>query len=186
MINKVVLVGRLTKDPDLKYSGSGTPVVRFTLAVNRTFTNQNGQREADFINCVSFRRQAENVNRFVRKGSLVGVEGRIQTGSYEAQDGSRRYTTDVICDSVQFLESRNSQSETVDVQNTYNNNNNYNQGQNNQGFNQNRGQQPRNNANMGQGQAPNQQQQKKNNNIDDDPYFSGVGNVDISEDDLPF
>ena len=106
MINRVVLVGRLTKDPELRYSPSGIAMARFTLAVNRTFSNQQGEREADFISCVVWRKQAENTANFLKKGSLAGVEGRIQTGSYEGQDGKRVYTTDVIADSVQFLEPR--------------------------------------------------------------------------------
>ena len=107
MINRVVLVGRLTKDPELKYTPSGIAMARFTLAVNRTFTNQQGEKEADFINCLVWRKQAENTANYLKKGSLAGVEGRIQTGSYEGQDGKRVYTTDVVVDSVQFLEPRN-------------------------------------------------------------------------------
>ncbi|MDE5977400.1 MAG: single-stranded DNA-binding protein [Turicibacter sp.] len=106
MINRVVLVGRLTRDPELKYTTNGIANLRFSIAVNRTFTSQNGERQADFINCVAWRGQAENMAKFLRKGSLIGVEGRIETGSYQAQGGSMRYTTDVVCDSVQFLEPR--------------------------------------------------------------------------------
>lgn len=102
MINHVVLVGRLTKDPELRYTPSGVPMTRFTVAVNRAFSNQSGEREADFIGCIAWRKQAENLANFMRKGSLIGVEGRIQTGSYEGQDGKRVYTTDVVADSVQF------------------------------------------------------------------------------------
>lgn len=109
MINRVVLVGRLTKDPELRYTSSNIPVAKFTLAVNRTFAGPTGEREADFIQCVIWRKQAENITRFVRKGSLVGVEGRIQTGSYEDKDGIRKYTTEVVCDSVQFLEPKSQQ-----------------------------------------------------------------------------
>ena len=107
MINRVVLVGRLTKDPELRYTPSGIPMTRFTIAVNRTFTNQSGEREADFIGCVAWRKQAENLANFMRKGNLIGIDGRIQTGSFEGQDGKRVYTTDIVADSVQFLESRN-------------------------------------------------------------------------------
>lgn len=110
MINRVVLVGRLTKDVDLKYTPSGVAMARFTLAVNRTFSNQQGEREADFINCLVWRKQAENTANFLSKGSLAGIEGRIQTGSYEGQDGKRVYTTDVVADSVQFLEPKNGQA----------------------------------------------------------------------------
>lgn len=108
MINRVVLVGRLTKDPDLRYTPSGAAVARFTLAVNRTFTNGQGEKETDFINCTVWRKQAENTANFLKKGSLAGIEGRIQTGSYEGQDGKRVYTTEVVADSVQFLEPKNS------------------------------------------------------------------------------
>lgn len=104
-MNKVCLIGRITRDPELRYTSSNVPTVRFTLAVNRTFQNQNGEREVDFINIVAWRNQAENVKKYVSKGSLVAVEGRIQTGSYE-KDGQKIYTTDVIADNVQFLESK--------------------------------------------------------------------------------
>ena len=104
-MNRVELVGRITRDPELRYTSSNIASVRFTLAVNRNFTNQNGEREADFINCVAWRNQAENIKKYVSKGSLVSVEGRIQTGSYE-KDGQRIYTTDVVADNVQFLESK--------------------------------------------------------------------------------
>lgn len=105
MINRCILVGRLTKDPELRYTSSNIAYTRFTIAVNRTFSSSSGEREADFIQCITWRRQAENVSKFVHKGSLVGVEGRIQTGSYDDKEtGKRVYTTDVVCDSVQFLE----------------------------------------------------------------------------------
>ncbi len=106
MMNRVVLVGRLTKDPELRYTPSGAAVATFTLAVNRTFTNQQGEREADFINCVVWRKPAENVANFLKKGSLAGVDGRLQTRSYEGQDGKRVYVTEVQAESVQFLEPR--------------------------------------------------------------------------------
>lgn len=105
MINRVVLVGRLTKDPELRYTPNGVATCRFTVAVNRTYSKgQDGEPEADFISCVAWRKQAENLANFQRKGNLIGVEGRIQTGSYEGQDGKRVYTTDVVADSIQFLE----------------------------------------------------------------------------------
>ena len=114
-MNKVCLIGRITRDPELRYTSSNIPSVRFTLAVNRTFQNQNGEREADFINIVAWRNQAENVKKYVSKGSLVAVEGRIQTGSYE-KDGQKVYTTDVVADNVQFLESKaQSQTRTDEV-----------------------------------------------------------------------
>ena len=112
-MNKVVLIGRVTRDPELRYTASNIPSVRFTLAVNRPFENQSGQREADFINIVVWRKQAENVKKYVTKGSLIAVEGRIQTGSYE-KDGQRIYTTDVVADNVQFLESKAQSQNRVD------------------------------------------------------------------------
>ena len=108
MINRTVLVGRLTRDPELRYTSSNKAFARFTIAVNRTFAGANGEREADFISCIVWNRQAENLARFVKKGSLIGVEGRIQTGSYDDKDGIRKFTTDVVCDSVQFLEPKGS------------------------------------------------------------------------------
>ena len=111
-MNKVVLIGRVTRDPELRYTASNIPNVRFTLAVNRPFENQNGEREADFINIVVWRKQAENVKKYVTKGRLIAVEGRIQTGSYE-RDGQRVYTTDVVADNVQFLESKSQSQDKV-------------------------------------------------------------------------
>jgi len=104
MINRVVLVGRLTKDPELRYTPNGVAVCTFTLAVNRPFTNQQGERDVDFINCVTWRKTAENLANYQKKGNLIGIEGRIQTRSYEGDDGKRRYVTEVIAESVQFLE----------------------------------------------------------------------------------
>ena len=98
MINNVVLVGRLTKDPDLRYTASGSAVATFTLAVNRNFTNQNGDREADFINCVIWRKPAETMANYARKGTLLGVVGRIQTRNYDNQQGQRVYVTEVVCE----------------------------------------------------------------------------------------
>ena len=104
-MNRVELIGRLTRDPELRYTSSNIATARFTLAVNRPFQSQNGENGTDFINIVVWRKQAENVKKYVSKGSLVSVEGRIQTGSYE-KDGQRIYTTEVVADSVQFLESK--------------------------------------------------------------------------------
>lgn len=109
MMNRVVLVGRLTKDVDLKYTPNGVPVATFTLAVNRTFTNQQGEREADFVNIVVWRKPAENAANFLKKGSLAGIDGRIQTRNYEGQDGKRVYITEVVAESVQFLEPKKEQ-----------------------------------------------------------------------------
>jgi len=105
-MNRVMLIGRLTAKPELRYTGSNVPYARFSLAVNRTFSNQNGERETDFINIIIWRKQAENVCNFLDKGSLVSVEGRIQTGSFNDKDGNKRYSMDVVADNVQFLESK--------------------------------------------------------------------------------
>ncbi|HHC5968058.1 TPA: single-stranded DNA-binding protein [Staphylococcus aureus] len=107
MLNRTVLVGRLTKDPELRSTPNGVSVGTFTLAVNRTFTNAQGEREADFINVVVFKKQAENVKNYLSKGSLAGVDGRLQTRNYENKDGQRVFVTEVVADSVQFLEPKN-------------------------------------------------------------------------------
>ena len=109
MLNRAVLTGRLTRDPELRYTTSGTAVVSFTLAVDRQFRNQNGDRDADFINCVIWRKSAENFSNFTHKGSLVGIEGRIQTRNYENQQGNRVYVTEVVVDNFAFLSSKKGQ-----------------------------------------------------------------------------
>lgn len=109
-MNKVFLIGRLTRDPELRYTSSNIPTASFSIAVNRNFTNQNGEREADFINIVVWRKQAENVKNYLTKGSQVAIDGRIQTRSYDGQDGQKRYVTEVIADNVQFLDSKGSSS----------------------------------------------------------------------------
>ncbi len=111
-MNKVILIGRLARDPEMRTTASGTNVTRFTLAVSRPFTGNNGERGADFINCIAWRRQAENIAKYCTKGSQVAVEGRIQTGSYDGQDGTKRYTTDIVADNVTFLGSRNGTENT--------------------------------------------------------------------------
>ena len=106
MINRVVLVGRLTRDPELRYTTNGAAVANFTVAVNRTFTNSQGEREADFINCVIWKKAAENFTNFTHKGSLVGLDGRIQTRNYENQQGQRVYVTEVVVENFSLLESK--------------------------------------------------------------------------------
>lgn len=106
MINNTVLVGRLTKDVELRYTPSNVAVATFTLAVNRTFKNENGEREADFINCVMWRQQAENLANWAKKGALIGITGRIQTRSYDNQQGQRVYVTEVVAETFQLLESK--------------------------------------------------------------------------------
>ena len=109
MINNLTLIGRLTKDVELKYTSANQAVAQFTLAVNRTFKNANGERESDFINCVIWRKSAENFANWAKKGALIGVTGRIQTRNYENQQGQRVYITEVIAENFQMLESRNQQ-----------------------------------------------------------------------------
>lgn len=105
MLNRVVIIGRLTRDPELRYTPSGTATCTFTLAVERNFKNQNGDREADFIPIVTWRQLAENCANYLKKGRLTAVEGRIQTRSYENNEGRKVYVTEVIADNVRFLES---------------------------------------------------------------------------------
>lgn len=181
MINRVVLVGRLTKDPELKYTQSGIAVTRFTLAVNRTFSNQQGQREADFINCVTWRKQAENTANFLRKGSLAGIEGRIQTSSFDGKDGNRVFMTEVVADSVQFLEPRNANADRGGGGGFENNYQNQAPAYQNQGssYQGNYQQQPMQQSN----QQPSQQNYT---NMNDDPFATNGGPIDVSDDDLPF
>lgn len=119
-MNRVVLVGRLTKDPDLRYTPAGAAVATFTLAVNRPFTNQQGEQEADFIQCVVWRKPAENVANFLKKGSMAGVDGRVQTRNYEGNDGKRVYVTEIVAESVQFLEPKNNNAESSTSNNNQN------------------------------------------------------------------
>ena len=125
MINRTILVGRLTKDPDLRYTPNGNPVTSFTLAVNR-ISKKEGQPDADFINIVCWNKVAENVANYLKKGSLVGVDGRIQTRNYEGQNG-RVYVTEILAENVQFLDSKGSNSQT----NTNTSSNNQNAGNGN-------------------------------------------------------
>jgi single-strand DNA-binding protein len=105
MLNRIQLIGRLTRDPELRYVSSGQPLAQFTLAVDRDFKNAAGEHDADFINCVAWRKLAELVGQYCVRGRLVAVEGRLQTRSYEAQDGTRRRSTEVVGDRVWFLDS---------------------------------------------------------------------------------
>ena len=119
-MNRVMLIGRLTAKPELRYTNSNIPYARFTVAVNRQFNNQDGNREADFINVIVWRKQAEVICNYFDKGNQIAIEGRLQTGSYDAQDGTKRHTTDVVLDQFHFIESK-AQREAG------NNNVNYNQ-----------------------------------------------------------
>lgn len=106
MLNSVCLVGRMARDAELRYTPKNQAVATFTLAVNRNFKSQNGESEADFINCVIWRQQAENLANWAKKGALIGITGRIQTRSYENQQGQRVYVTEVVADNFQLLENR--------------------------------------------------------------------------------
>jgi single-strand DNA-binding protein len=106
-MNKVMLVGRLTAKPELRYTASNTAMVRFSVAINRPFTNSEGKREADFINVVAWRKQAETISKFFDKGSLISIEGRLQNGSYDDKDGNKRYTMDVVLENFEFVEGKN-------------------------------------------------------------------------------
>lgn len=117
-MNRTVLVGRLTKEPDLRFTPAGKAVCTFTLAVNRPFKSQNGEQDTDFINIVVWNRQAENAANFLKKGSLVGIDGRIQTRNYEGQDGKRVYVTEVVAESVQFLEPKGNNTQSQNKPNT--------------------------------------------------------------------
>lgn len=109
-MNKVLLIGRLTKDPELRYTQSGTAIANFTLAVNRQFTNQDGQREADFINCVAWSKAAEFVAQYFKKGQQMALEGRLQVRSYDGNDGQRRWVTEVVTEHVEFAGSKSNGS----------------------------------------------------------------------------
>lgn len=157
MINNVVLVGRMTKDAELRYTPSNQAVATFTLAVNRNFKNQNGERDADFINVVIWRQQAENLANWAKKGTLLGVTGRIQTRNYDNQQGQRVYVTEVVADSFQILESRATR-----------------EGASTGGYNP-----------LPTSSQPTSQAQTPNFGRDDSP-FGNANPIEISDDDLPF
>ena len=163
-MNKVILIGRLTRDPELRTIASGNATTSFTIAVNRNFTNQNGEREADFINCVAWRKQAENVAKYCTKGSQVAVEGRIQTRNYDAQDGTKRYVTELIADNVTFLSSRAGGSQ---IPESSSNTSSY----------------TANNAVPNNGMANND---IVTADLDMDPYAAMGNEVSLTDDDLPF
>ena len=105
-MNKVFLIGYLAREPELRYTSSNIPVASFTLAVNRNFTNQNGEKEADFINIVAWKKQAENIHKYCFKGSKVAIEGRIQVRSYDDQNGQKRYVTEVVSENIEFISTK--------------------------------------------------------------------------------
>lgn len=187
-INNVTLVGRLTKDPDLRYAQSGTPVARFTLAVNRT-RKVEGQPDADFISCIAFSKTAENLANHMRKGSQIGVVGRIQTGSYE-KEGQRIYTTDIVADNIQFLEPRSDggqgQPNNNAPQTQYQQPQQQYQAPSQQ--NQHSYQQPSQQYQPPQQTQPQygQQQQQNYSRVDEDPFANSKGPLNVDPDDLPF
>ncbi|MDD9139077.1 single-stranded DNA-binding protein [Fructobacillus sp. CRL 2054] len=178
MINRVVLIGRLTRDVELRYTQSGVAVGSFTLAVNRNFTNANGDREADFINAVIWRKAAENFANFTGKGALVAVEGRLQTRNYENNAGQRVYVTEVSVDNFSLLESK-ADSERRRAQNGSSD-----QGQNG-GFGGNNS--FGSNASSADPFASNSQNNNQAGSQNANPFAANSNSeIDISDDDLPF
>ena len=168
MINNVVLVGRMTRDAELRYTPSNVAVATFSLAVSRNFKGANGERETDFINCVIWRQQAENLANWAKKGALIGITGRIQTRNYENQQGQRVYVTEVVADNFQILESRATrEGQSGGSYNGEFNNNSSFGGSSNGGFSSQPSQQT---PNFGRDESP----------------FGNSNPMDISDDDLPF
>lgn len=164
MLNRAILTGRLTRDPELRYTTSGTAVVQATIAVDRQFKNQQGEREADFINLVIWRKAAENFANFTHKGSLVGIDGRIQTRTYENKQGQRVYVTEINVDSFSLLEPRQENNQQP--------NNNYSS------------QAPNNNATSNSSRQ-NQNVQSNYGNQNND-FDNGGQSIDLADDELPF
>ena len=166
-MNKVILIGRLARDPEMRTTPSGVATTSFTIAVQRNYANAQGDREADFINCVAWRKQAENIAKYCTKGSQVSVEGRIQTRNYDAQDGTKRYVTEVIADNVSFLGGRSTSSESSSyAANNYNNVSNTNDSMSSNNF-------------GGSNDIV-------TTNLSEDPYANMGSEVALSDDDLPF
>ena len=167
MMNKAILIGRLTRDPELRRSNSGMAICSFSIAVNRGTTNQNGERETDFINVVCFDKQAENLCRYMTKGRLISVDGRIQTRSYDNQEGKKVYVTEVVANNIQYLESKSSLS---------------NQSSQNYSAPQTSSTNDVSPFDFEQSSAPSQPTVE----IDEDPFASFGQQVEISDNDLPF
>lgn len=164
-MNKVFLIGRLTRDPELRYTGSNIPVATFSLAVNRNFSNAAGEREADFINIVVWRKQAENVKNYLNQGSQVAVDGRIQTRSYDDQDGKKRYVTEVVADNVEFLGTKGSNQSQITSS---------------QSVPQDAGPTP---YDFGE---PSTSTQTPTTNTDNNPFADFGSKIEINDDELPF
>lgn len=166
-MNKVILIGRLARNPEMRTTPSGVATTSFTIAVQRNYANAQGDREADFISCVAWRKQAENIAKYCSKGSQVAVEGRIQTRNYDAQDGTKRYVTEVIADNVSFLGGRSTSSESSSyAANNYNNVSNTNDSMSSNNF-------------GGSNDIV-------TTNLSEDPYANMGSEVALSDDDLPF
>ena len=166
-MNKVILIGRLTRDPEMRTTPSGVATTSFSIAVQRNYANAQGDREADFINCVAWRKQAENIAKYCTKGSQVAVDGRIQTRNYDAQDGTKRYVTEVIADNVTFLGGRSTSSESSSyAANNYNNVSNTNDSMSSNNF-------------GGSNDIV-------TTDLSEDPYANMGSEVALSDDDLPF
>lgn len=177
MLNRSVLVGRLTRDPEIRYTQNGTAAGSFTLAVNRNFTNSQGEREADFINCVIWRKAAETFSQWTHKGSLVAVDGRLQTRNYENNQGITVYVTELVVDEFSFLESNKNDNQSNNRR-PFNQNNN--QSRNNNYQNNNRQSQFGNSSPFGSSPVNN----NRSNNMSDP--FQSSNSVNVSDDDLPF
>ncbi|HIQ64417.1 MAG TPA: single-stranded DNA-binding protein [Candidatus Faecenecus gallistercoris] len=156
-MNKVFLIGRLTRDPELRYTSSNIAVATFSIAVDRNFSNAAGEREADFINIVVWRKQAENVKNYMHKGSQVAIDGRIQTRSYDDTDGKKRYVTEVVADNVQFLDSKGSRDASAPTS-----------------------------APEPTPYDFASQPEPKTTDVKNDPFADFGNNIEISDDDLPF
>jgi len=199
MLNKVVLVGRLTKDVELKHTQTGIANVRFTLAVKRSYHGQNGEKESDFISCVAWRKTAENMAKFLAKGSLISVDGSIQTSNFEGQDGKRVYMTDVVAGEVDFLDPKKTESNEQQP----NQQQSYQQSEQQQQYQQPNQQQQYQQPNQQQQyQQSNQQQQYQQSNQQQQQYqqsnqqgsYSGasvnnnqtLNTYELPDDDLPF
>ena len=169
-MNKVFLIGRLVRDPELRYTGSNIAVATFSLAVNRNFTGPNGEREADFLNIVVWRKQAENVKNYLKQGSQVAIDGRIQTRTYDDQNGTKRYITEIVADNVQFLDTKSSREQSIPNSTINDSPYNYSSELNN---------------NFG-GQPTYQNQNTNSVNVDNDPFKDFGEEIKIEDDDLPF
>lgn len=181
MINRVVLVGRLVRNPELRYTQNGAAVASFTVAVNRNFTNSQGERDADFIGCTIWRKAAENFANFTHKGSLVGLDGRIQTSSYE-KDGKRVYRTDVVIETFSLLSPRNETDSrpSDNSQQKFNNSNGYSNKSTNTAT------KPAVNSQKNYNQNSNANSSNQQNTSPSDPFVDNSRPIDISDDDLPF